>query len=167
MLRFRLVGVTVAASAALAAAVWVAPVASASGAHIGPRQYFTATVNGMTGETTPAVIKMVCAGPSTTGHPLEGQTVAVHEIFPPSGATTTLGYTGTRATSIGVFFGPPPPAITSATTYINITRYGSKAIPTTLTLPCSGTGHATFVPLPLDPSAHDVVVPVTFANIAV
>lgn len=166
MFRFRVVGGTVVAGAAIAAAVWVAPVASASGAHVGPRQYFTATVNGMTGETAPVVIKMVCAGPSATGHPLAGQTVAVHEIFAPSGGTTALGYTGRRATSIGVFFGPPP-AISSTTAYINITRYGSKAIPTTLTLPCSGSGQATFVPLPLNPSEHSIAVPVTFGNITV
>ena len=167
MIRFRLVGVTVAAGAAIAAAVCVAPAASASGAHVGPRQYFTATVNGNTGETTPVVIKMVCAGPSATGHPLAGQTVAVHQIFPPAGGTTALGYTGARATSIGLFFGPPPPAFAPATTYVNFPRYGSKAIPTSLTLPCSGTGHATFVPLPMDPSEHSISVPVTFGNVAV
>lgn len=167
MFRFRLVAVSVAAGAAIAAAVWVAPVASAAGALVGPRQYFTASVNGQTGETIPVVIKVVCPGPSSSGHPLAGQTVAIHEIFPPSGGTIALGYTGKHATSIGVFITAPPAATAPATTHINLTRYGSKAIPTTLTLPCAGRGYASFVPMPLDPSAHAVVVPVTFENIAV
>ena len=167
MSRLRLGSIMVGAAAAIASVVVVGPVASASGAAIRPHQYFIAEVNGRTGETLPAEIAMACFGPvqpGETGHPMAGQTVGVREVGPAAPATVALGYTGNRARSIGVFFGAPPPASASAPTFIDLTHYGPTAIPTSLVLPCGGTGHATFEPLPLDPSAHGVAVPVTFVG---
>jgi hypothetical protein len=65
------------------------------------------------------------------------------------------GFTGANATSIVVFFGAPPPtavATTPGTGNVAFTRYGvTKAIPTSLLLPCAGTGNVYFVPLPMSP----------------
>ena len=75
---------------------------------IGPHQYFGGLVNGSVGVGSPAIIKVVCPGPeSQSGHPLKGQTVEVTE---PKAILSTSGYTGNDATSIGAFFGAPPPA---------------------------------------------------------
>ena len=49
------------------------------------------------------VIGMACVGPikpGETGHPMPGQTLAVHQLFPP--ASGSLGYTGNDS-EIGVF----------------------------------------------------------------
>jgi hypothetical protein len=131
---------------------------------IQPKQYFTATVNGSSGRPHPAVIRMACFGPirpGQTGHPFSGQTVSVTRV---AAATPGAGYTGVRATAIGAFFGAPPPSGAATSSYVNFTHYGQKAIPTSLQLPCAGTGQVTFVPLPLDPSEHDFVVPVSFVG---
>src|SRR5579863_4074910 len=82
--------------------------APALASHVGPKQYFTGVINGKAGNTTvPIPIKMACGTPTGTGHPVQGQTLAVHQLFPPTGGS--LGYTG-KDTMIGVFFNAPPPA---------------------------------------------------------
>ena len=147
--------------------------ASPAGAthNIGPDQYFTGVINGTDGNTlVPIPIHMACFGPSTpgaTGHPLDGQTLAAHELFPPP-AVTTLGKTGKDST-IDVFFGAPPPAamhaLTSrpATTTVSFRRYDKKkALPTSLTLPCGGRGTVWFVPIPVVPPSQAEAVPVQF-----
>ena len=144
---------------------------SAAGGPVGPHQYFTASVNGSNGAAHPVVIRMACFGairPGQTGHPFAGQTVGVSRLPVPSpAAATTIGYTGDRATSIGAFFGPPPPAgapVPPSAGYVDFTAYGTQAIPTSLLLPCGGSGQVTFVPLPLDPSERSVAVPVEFVG---
>jgi hypothetical protein len=151
--------VLVAAAAALAPA---SAVASAQ-TRIGPQQFFRATVNGASGAQGPVVIGVGCVGPvhpGETGHPLPDQMVGVQQMYPPS--TIPLGYTGDRGTSIGAFFGAPPPGAVSGASYVRFTSYGVRGIPTTMVVPCSGTGQVTFVPLPLDPSARTTAVPVRF-----
>jgi hypothetical protein len=140
---------------------------AAANAPVGPHQYFSATVNGSSGDAGRVAIWMACYGPiqpGQTGHPVRGQTVGVKLVPVPSSDTSPLGYTGNRATSIGAFFGAPPPATPSGGSYVRFTSYGTKAIPTSLVLPCSGTGQVTSVPLPLDPSAHSIAVPVSFVG---
>ena len=82
---------------------------------VGPHQYFTGVINGTHGNTeTPIPIHMACFGPlrpGETGHPMRGQTLAVHQLFPPAG-TTTLGETGNDST-IDVFFGARHPYVPS------------------------------------------------------
>jgi hypothetical protein len=133
---------------------------------VGPDQAFRALVNGHSGYPAPVTINMACFGPSQpgqTGHPTAGQSVTVL-----LGAATVsqAGFTGPNATSIGVFFGPPPPASRSGAGPVTFTRYGvPKAIPTSLVLPCSGTGRVTFVPLPMSPpTSRAAVVPVRFVG---
>lgn len=111
-------------------------------------------------------ILTTCVGPihpGETGHPLGGQTVGVRLVPVPGSRTSSLGYTGNRGTSIGAFFGAPPPS-PSGSSYVSFTVYGTKPIPTSLVLPCAGRGQVTFVPLPLQPPARTIAVPVAFAG---
>jgi hypothetical protein len=134
------------------------------GSEIGPRQVFGAHVNGSTGHPSPATILMACAGPiqpGKTGHPMAGQTVDVFLSDATSGLT---GYTGPHGTHIGAFFGAPPPGAPSGAGYVDFDTYRARAIPTSETLPCSGSGTVTFVPLPLNGGSRDVSVPVEFVG---
>ncbi len=130
---------------------------------VGPKQYFTGVINGKDGNTTiPIKIKMACTGASQTGHPLAGQTLAVHQLFPP--ASGSLGYTGNDS-NIRVFFAAPPGAARADATSRIFTRYDSpKSLPTSLTLPCSGTGKVWFSPVPVVPPSRSAVVPVRFVS---
>ena len=130
---------------------------------VGPKQYFTGVINGKDGNTTiPIKIKMACTGAAQTGHPLAGQTLAVHQLFPP--ASGSLGYTGNDS-SIGVFFAAPPGAAQAGATSRMFTRYDRrKSLPTSLTLPCSGTGKVWFSPVPVVPPSRSAVVPVRFVS---
>jgi hypothetical protein len=133
---------------------------SAQAASVGPKQYFTGVINGKDGNTTiPITIKVFCPGPANTGHPLPGQTLAVHQLFPP--AADSLGYTG-KDSRIEVFFAAPPPAAPPAAPP-TFTRYDKpKPLPTSLTLPCSGTGTVYFTPIPVIPPSMSATVPVRY-----
>lgn len=146
-----------------------ATAAGASWVRVDPHDFFTATVNGSTGQSAPVTIFVACAGPvqpGETGHPLGGQTVRVKQVPPPPAGTATIGYTGDRGTSIGAFFGPPPPSAGagSGASYVSFQAFRTKPIPIELELPCSGTGQVTFVPLPLLPPARTIAVPVKFVG---
>ncbi|MHA6757035.1 hypothetical protein [Streptacidiphilus sp. PAMC 29251] len=149
----------------LAAGLLSAAPAAADGvvdpAPIGPNQYFTGLVNNV---STQAVIKVVCPGPvipGETGHPLSGQTVAALPATVSS--STAAGFTGSAANRIQVGFG----TAASATTPVLLTDWAVKAaIPTSLLLPCSGSGTVVFVPLPTSPTAHSATVTVLYANVA-
>jgi len=156
--------------AVLIATAATTTLASAAGdAHpkVSPHEFFAATVNGSTGENGPVRIAVVCAGPSETGHPLAGQTVGVKLVPVPSTATNMLGYTGGSGTSIGAFFGPPPPAAEASSSFISFGVYRMKPIPTSIELPCSGDKWVTFVALPNLPPARSVAVPVEFVSMGV
>jgi hypothetical protein len=112
---------------------------------------------------------MACFGPikpGQMGHPFSGQTV---EVFRPEVIVGRFGYTGSSATSIVAFFGPPPPTpVTTPPTTSTVTfrYYGvTKQIPTSLLLPCAGTGNVYFVPLPMSPpTSKPAVVPVAYVG---
>ena len=128
-----------------------------------PHQHFIGLVNGSTGRPNPAVIQMACFGPITpgqTGHPFAGQTVAVHRV-PPS---PQAGLTGPNATSIGVFFGTLPPSSGGSSSLIDFTKYRTKPIPTSETLPCAGSSNVNFVPIPVEPGSRYFAVPVTYVG---
>jgi hypothetical protein len=128
---------------------------------IGPGQYFTATINGV---STDPMIQVACPGPVTpgeTGHPVSGQYL---EVQLASGSTTTgVGYTGSAAKGIDVLFNA-----TSSTSAIVLTAYYAPvAIPTALNLPCYGTGSVVFAPAPSSSTAKNLTLTVTYQNIAV
>ena len=161
-------------AAALGAAVLSAlgPEAGAGAprqARIGHNQQFAASVNGSTGVAAPAVIRMGCFGPlvpGRSGHPMAGQYV---EVYRPEVIVADLGFTGPTATTIQAFFGAPPPApvVLSGGNDVVFSHYGvRRPVPTSLTLPCAGSGNVYFVPLPSTPlgTARDAVVRVTYVG---
>lgn len=157
--------VAIAAAVMLVAGGALATPALADGGQVGPKQYFYGEVFGLTSSTAHDVIQVSCAGPATTGHPAAGQYVAAHQIFPP--VTTTYGYTGNSGTEIDVNLIYSVGTITVVTpTFATLTYYDTKAeIPTSLTVPCSGTGVVVFTPSPdPDGSGRASDVNVTFES---
>jgi hypothetical protein len=156
-------------SAAVALAVAMAPGASADAiVAVGANQYFTGQVNGPASSTSPSVIKVLCAGPVTptsTGHPLSGQTVAVQLVLPPVVSPNSLGFTGSAATQINVFFTATSSGV-AAPVVLNAYNVPGK-IPTTLSLPCGGSGVVDFVPAPGSATARAYHVPVVYENVGV
>jgi len=148
---------------AVAAATAIGLQAGPAQAHpVGPKQYFTGVINGKDGNTTiPITITMNCPAATGTGHPRAGQTLAVHQEFPPGSGM--LGYTGSDS-KIGVFFAAPPLAGARATASTPVfTRYDrTRPLPTSLTLPCSGTGTVWFSPIPVIPPSRSATAPVRF-----
>jgi len=160
--RLLLLGICLALTASVAAST---SAGAATHEKVGPHQYFDGLVNGSIGVGSPAVVKVVCPGPENrAGHPLAGQTL---EVTQPKAILSTSGYTGNRATSIGAFFVAPPPAA-SGPGPVNFTTYGvAKPIPASVNLPCSGTGHVTFVPFPQSPpTSRSASVAVEYVNVA-
>lgn len=157
---------TVAALAVLAGSVGLSSAGAAqiSPLPIGPGQTFVGKVNGV---TIGAVIQVGCFGPvspTSTGHPVSGQTVSVQLIAGNAPDKATVGYTGDSATHDLVGFGNS----FSASTPTEIKAYGlSVEIPPTLNLPCYGTGTVSFVPAPTSPTAQTATVEVTYVSIGV
>jgi hypothetical protein len=149
----------------LAAALLLAtPAAAHAGgvvdpAPIGPNQAFLGQVNGV---STGATIKVGCFGPvfpGQTGHPLDNQTVSAAPLTGPT--PLHAGFTGSLGTSIGVSFSP---ASTTASPVILRTWVVTAKIPTTLVLPCYGSGTVVFQPLPNSPTARAATVAVTYVG---
>src|ERR1700733_9139528 len=94
-------------------ATWAMALPAGALGKVGHKQYFTGVINGTDGNTaTPIPIQMACFGPLTpgeTGHPMAGQTLAVHQLFPPASSGGSLGYTG-KDSEIEVLFQAPPGA---------------------------------------------------------
>ncbi len=154
----------------LALAGLVVTLPAGAAVRVGPDQYFTGVINGHDGNTvTPITIDMACFGaamPGETGHPMAGQTLAVHQLFPPTTSTGSLGFTGNDA-EIGAFINVLPPVTPSGlvTSTPIFKRYDvTKPLPTSLTLPCSGNGTAYFVPIPVVPPSRIASVPVRFVG---
>ena len=133
---------------------------SAVATSIGPKQHYLGLVNA---KHANAVIHVACPGPAgghRTGPPVGRQTVSVKR------ATSGGGYTGSLAHEVWAEFNKDAIHVAGFTTYNT-----PKAIPTSLRLPCGGTGTVTFTTcfgtLPCSANAKDDVVRVTFVNIAV
>lgn len=157
--------VAIASAVMLVASGVLAAPAMADGGQVGPKQYFHGEFFGLTSATTPDVIHVACAGPASTGHPVAGQYVAAHQFFPPT--TTTYGYTGNFGTEIDVNLIWSSGTVTVVTpTFATLTFYDTNAeIPTSLTVPCSGTGVVDFTPR-ADPDGSGITskVNVTFES---
>lgn len=155
--------VIAAASAVIASGALAAPALAQSGP-VGPHQYFYGQVFGSTSNTAQGVIGVACAGPDATGHPLPGQFVEVQQVFPP--VTTTLGYTGNFGTEINADLIWSRGTITVVTPIATFTSYGvGMPIPTSITVPCGGSGVMSFMPSPNpDNSGGSSDVNVTFES---
>lgn len=135
---------------------------SAAAVQIGPNQSFQGLVNGRSG---PVGVRMACFGavrPGQTGHPMAGQTVTVSPAVAVSGSFGgSIGFTGSKANSIVVVFGP---LASSATNTLTFTSYGTMPVPTSFVLPCFGSGSVTFVPKPTSPTARSASVSVSYVG---
>jgi hypothetical protein len=157
---------------ALALAGLVAPAASADPVQdpiaVGPNMYFTAAVNpGVVTPGTTPVIKVVCPGPiqpGETGHPISGQYVEAYAVVPPT--SSIVGFTGSAAYEIDALFSGATPTTVNPPVVIK-DFFVEVPIPTTLNLPCGGSGTVSFVPIPTSSTAKGYAVKVYYANIAV
>ena len=129
---------------------------------IGPNVIFVGVVNGAEAN---GVIQVVCPGPLTpgeTGHPASGQYLEV--VTAPATAAAS-GFTGTAADSIDAYILTPTGVAAGPVVVFN-SFFVEEPIPTTIELPCYGTGSTTFVPEPTSPTARTATVAVTFEDIA-
>jgi hypothetical protein len=151
-------------------ATWAMALPAGALGKVGHKQYFTGVINGTDGNTaTPIPIQMACFGPLTpgeTGHPMAGQTLAVHQLFPPASSGGSLGYTG-KDSEIEVLFAAPPSSgaarsAKSAKSVIFVRYDKTQRLSTALTLPCSGTATVYFSPIPVVAPARSATVPVEY-----
>jgi hypothetical protein len=141
----------------------IAGAATTATTTIGPHQHFVGLVNG---KSTKATVIVACPGPVSngkTGHPVGGK-IAVE---PPSTTAGTSGSTGSRGHSVAVAFMIPVDPTPATNPVLTFTQYGSQAIPSSLSLPCSGSGVVVFTPEPTSKTAQSTTVNVTYENIAV
>ncbi|MGZ4688706.1 MAG: hypothetical protein ACXVJW_08745 [Acidimicrobiia bacterium] len=153
------------ATVVMAVAAFAFGGAPAGAAHqpIGPNQHFAGRVNGT---RTSAVIKTVCAGPiwaGRTGPIAGGQTLSVVRKRRGHGSTGLF-------TQVYAWF-VPQSATTTSPGQLKFTSYNApQAIPTSIAVPCDGTGQVEFSSCPyLAPCAYGWVpdyVTVQFVNIA-
>ena len=145
--------VATATACVLAAAPSALAVAGPLPTPILPGQFFAGLVNG---RNTLASILVVCDG--STGHPVAGQTFSARQLAAPTDASN--GFTGTSGKTLAVAV-----AGDAATVPVQLRTYGeSTPIPTSLTLPCSGTGAVEFTPAPSSESAVPALVEVTYVS---
>lgn len=161
---------TIRALSALAAGLLVVTVSGAAAVGstpIRPHQHFVGIVNGKrASSTTPPVVITVCAGPiwpGRTGPVASNQTLAVAQVA--SGG----GYTGLFS-QVYAWFVQDNSA--GGPQQVRFTSYGtSMAIPSSVRVPCGGTGQVEFSSCPhLAPCAAGWVpieVTVRFEDIAV
>jgi hypothetical protein len=158
--------ITVAAAACAVAVPLGQAVASPSrspSVTVAPNQDFRGLVNA---KTSKAVLHVFCPGIAKTGHPLPRQTVGVGLVIDP--VTPNDGVTGKAASSIGAWLtwpttvAPPPPAYVAT-----FTSYRTVRIPTSITVPCSGSGEMLFLPAKGSPTVKAATVSLTFVNIGV
>jgi hypothetical protein len=151
-------GLIVAAMGLSLAAAASAAVGPQDPVPIAPNEYFKGLINNH--PPGKAVITVICPGPVNTGHPAAGQTIEVETTQPTS--TFDTGFTGSAGRKITATLAP------SASTMI-LASFTSffvpKKIPTSITVPCSGTGTVVFAPSPPSSTAMSAKLPVTFLNI--
>lgn len=152
----------IASALTLAVIGTLAAASPARAATVGPGQYFTGQVFGVTAQS---VILVECGPVQASGHPAPGQTVEVTQLLPP--VTVTAGYTGDLAVEIDaalIFAASPASGPVPVATF---TQYSLKLpIPASITVPCAGSGVMSFSPYPLD-SGRPSNVPVTFTSLPV
>jgi hypothetical protein len=137
-------------------------------APIGPNQFFTGIVNGASGNAT---ILTNCVGPirvGETGNPLPNQYVEV-SAGASSGSIVDVGFTGSAGNSVIVVLNTGTITGPVQTVLIGTLRdyVVHLAIPTGITVPCSGPGDVAFVPSPGSSTAKAAIVNVNLVSIGV
>ena len=150
--------ITAALGVTFAAAAAAAPIPVQDPVPIGPNEYFSGFINGHPPGT--AVIRVICPGPVNTGHPAGNQTIEVKTAQPTS--TFDIGYTGSAGRKITATLAP---AATTTILASFTSFFVPKKIPTSITVPCSGTGTVMFAPSPPSSTAKSAKLPVKFLNI--
>jgi hypothetical protein len=125
---------------------------------IEPNQTFSGYINNHPPGN--AVITVVCPGAANTGHPIGRQPVEVKPT--PASTTQDSGFTGSKGKKItaSLAYGPAIVHLDTFTSY-----YVPEFIPTSITVPCSGTGTVFFTPSPGSKTAKAALLTVTFVNI--
>jgi hypothetical protein len=138
----------------VAAAIWLTAASASAQQLIQPNQPFGGVVNG---NTVKGTVYVVCPGPvfpGRTGPPAGGQSLMV--VFGDLG-----GNTGAAGTSVVAAFREDQSA------QVKFTEYGvPQAVPSSLRLPCGGSGSVSFRPAPTSSTARTDTVPVDYVNIA-
>ena len=129
----------------------------ANGAPIGPNQHFLGLVNGHHDNVT---VRVLCPGPSRTGHVISGQTLSVTRV---AGGG---GFTGSSGDAVFARFATNP-----ANEGLVFRTYDTpQDIPNSWIVPCSGTGRVVYRPVSVlssGTSAKPDVVTVNFLNLGV
>lgn len=140
----------------LATEVFVLSGAAQAADSVGPHQHFVGLING---HHEGAEVYVACPGPVRPGrttHPLQKQTLAVALV------ATGGGFTGEAANRVVARFLDDP------SVKVVLTTYGTtQPVPTSITVPCEGTGVVRFAPRPRSSTSMPDSVPITFVNIAV
>jgi hypothetical protein len=150
--------ITASSGVTFAAAASAAPIPVQDPVPIGPNEYFSGFINNH--PPGKAVIKVVCPGPANTGHPAGNQKIEVKTAQPTS--TFDIGFTGSAGKKITATLAP---AATTTILASFTSFFVPKKIPTSITVPCSGTGTVVFTPSPGSSTAKAAKLPVTFLNI--
>ena len=130
-------------TAVLASLLMISSASAASATAIKPNQHFIGVVNG-TGPSATAVtsVQVLCSNLATTGQVATGQTLSVRA------AASGAGFTGPLSQVFAWF---DQDVRSPAPTEVTFRRYGTeRAVPSTVRVPCSGTGTVTFSPCPRD-----------------
>jgi hypothetical protein len=108
---------------------------------------------------------VACAGTATVGHPFPGQSVEIQQLAVPSSAAAP-GYTGNFGVEVNADLIWSQGTVTTVTPIATFTSYGVQLpVPTSITVPCSGSGVMSFMPSPNpDNSGTPSNVSVTFAS---
>jgi hypothetical protein len=134
-----------------------APGAAAAATPIGPNQIFLGQVNG---SSTTVKFDVVCPGPANKGHAVN-DTVGVEKLQDP---IPGFGRTG-KASSIEAKLEYTSGTLAVLEPVTKFTTYTTKAVPSSVVTPCSGTGKMIFAPIDGGSGATSSSVPVTFVNI--
>ena len=130
-------------------------------------QFFRGLVNGKTGVGGPVPVRMACFGPllpGETGHAFAGQTLEAVRLLHPLPGFPDVGFSGSLADSIRVDFDTSLPDLSPEESIVLSAYNVPTDIPTSLTLPCDGSGAVSFVPSPAGTFARAASVPVQFVG---
>jgi hypothetical protein len=134
---------------------------ASSGGAVGHRQAFVGRLNG---SFDGATIDMACFGPVTPGqmgHPMAGQVLQVLSPLPPIVVGPIHpGKTGSSAATIVARLQDAPHTVLARST----NYFQTKEIPTSVELPCAGTGVVRFVPRPRSATSRAAWVTVSFVG---